>query len=126
MPGNYNRIILVGNLTKDPESRNLESGSIVCKFGLAVNRRSKNNDETIFVDIVAWDKLAEICQQYLTKGRSVLVEGRLVIRSYEDQQGVKRKATEVVIDSMQLLDKKDDSPAQASLYGNDADEDVAF
>jgi single-strand DNA-binding protein len=124
MPGNYNRVILVGNLTRDPESKTIDSGSSVCKFGLAVNRKTKSNEETMFVDIVAWEKLAELCQQYLTKGRSVLVEGRLVIRSYEDNTGVKRKATEVVIDSMQMLDKRDEgeptaAPAQASLYDED-------
>jgi single-strand DNA-binding protein len=108
MPGNYNRVILVGNLTRDPETKTIDSGSIVCKFGIAINRKTKNNDETIFVDIVAWEKLAELCQQYLKKGRSVLVEGRLAIRSYEDNTGVKRKATEVVIDAMQMLDKKDE------------------
>jgi single-strand DNA-binding protein len=76
---------------------------------LAVNRRSKGGDETTFVDIVAWDngnyKLAETCNTYLKKGMSVLVEGRLVIRSYEDKDGQKRKATEVVIDTMQMLDR---------------------
>ena len=125
MPGNYNRIILVGNLTKDPETKTLGSGQTVCKFGLAVNRRTKNSDETMFVEIVAWEKLAELCQEYLKKGRSVLVEGRLAIRSYEDKDGVKRKATEVVIDAMQMLDAKDASPTQASLYGEE-EEEVAF
>jgi single-strand DNA-binding protein len=126
MPGNYNRIILVGNLTKDPESKFIPSGSQVCKFGIAVNRKTKNNDETMFVDISAWEKLAEICEQYLKKGMSVLVEGRLVIRSYEDKEGVKRKAVEVVIDTMQMLDKKGESgqeagsPAQASLYDEES------
>lgn len=124
MPGNYNKIILVGNLTKDPETKKLDSGSSVCKFGLALNRRTKNSDETMFVDISAWEKTGEVCQQYLKKGRSVLVEGRLAIRSYEDKDGMKRKATEVVIDSMQMLDAKDASPTQASLYGEE--EDVAF
>ena len=125
MPGNYNRIILDGNLTKDPETKTLGSGQTVCKFGLAVNRRTKNSDETMFVEIVAWEKLAELCQEYLKKGRSVLVEGRLAIRSYEDKDGVKRKATEVVIDAMQMLDAKDASPTQASLYGEE-EEEVAF
>ena len=110
MAGSYNRIILVGNLTRDPEIRYVQSGNAVTKFALAVNRRTKGGDETTFVDIVAWDngnyKLAETCNTYLKKGMSVLVEGRLVIRSYEDKDGNKRKATEVVIDSMQMLDSK--------------------
>jgi single-strand DNA-binding protein len=110
MAGSYNRIILVGNLTRDPEIRYVQSGSAVTKFALAVNRRTKGGDETTFVDIVAWDngnyKLAETCNTYLKKGMSVLVEGRLVIRSYDDKDGNKRKATEVVIDNMQMLDAK--------------------
>ena len=124
MAGNYNRIILAGNVTRDPETRKLDSGSSVCKFTIAVNRRSKKVDETIFVDISAWDNLGEICSQYLKKGRSVLVEGRLAIRSYEDKAGAQRKATEVVIDAMQILDAKDASaPSQASLYD---EEEVPF
>lgn len=107
MAGSYNRVILVGNLTKDPEIRYIASGMGVVKFTIAVNRRTKSGDETTFVDVVAWDKLAETCNTYLKKGMSALVEGRLVIRSYDDKDGVKRKATEVVIDSMQMLDRKD-------------------
>jgi single-strand DNA-binding protein len=110
MAGSYNRVILVGNLTRDPEIRYVQSGSAVTKFALAVNRRTKNGDDTTFVDIVAWDngnyKLAETCNTYLKKGMSVLVEGRLSIRSYDDKDGNKRKATEVVIDQMQMLDSK--------------------
>jgi single-strand DNA-binding protein len=110
MAGSYNRVILVGNLTRDPELRYVQSGSAVTKFALAVNRRTKNGDDTTFVDIVAWDngnyKLAETCNTYLKKGMSVLVEGRLSIRSYDDKDGNKRKATEVVIDQMQMLDSK--------------------
>lgn len=110
MAGSYNRVILVGNLTRDPEIRYVQSGSAVTKFALAVNRRTKGADETTYVDIVAWDsgnyKLAETCNTYLKKGMSVLVEGRLVIRSFEDKDGNKRKATEVVIDNMQMLDSK--------------------
>ncbi len=118
MAGSYNRIILVGNLTRDPEIRYVQSGSAVTKFAIAVNRRTKGGDETTFVDIVAWDsgnyKLAETCNTYLKKGMSVLVEGRLVIRSYEDKDGNKRKATEVVIDNMQMLDSKGGSGGSRS------------
>jgi single-strand DNA-binding protein len=110
MAGSYNRVVLVGNLTRDPEIRYVQSGSAVTKFALAVNRRTKNGDDTTFVDIVAWDngnyKLAETCNTYLKKGMSVLVEGRLAIRSYDDKDGNKRKATEVVIDQMQMLDSR--------------------
>ena len=81
MPGNYNRVILVGNLTRDPEIKYIASGMGVTKFTLAINRKTKQGDETQYIDIVAWDKLAENCNNYLKKGMSALVEGRLVIRS---------------------------------------------
>ena len=103
MAGSFNRVILVGNLVRDPEIRYIASGTPVTKFTLAVNRRSKDKEETDFIDIVAWDKLAETCNTYLKKGSSCLVEGRLSIRSYEDKEGIKRKAAEVVINTMQML-----------------------
>jgi single-strand DNA-binding protein len=109
MAGSYNRVILVGNLTRDPEIKYIPSGMAVTKFSLAVNRKTKNGDETTYVDISAWDKLAETCNSYLNKGSSVLVEGRLVIRDFIDKDSNKRKATEIVIDTMQMLDKKGDS-----------------
>ncbi len=105
MAGSFNRIILVGNLTRDPEIRYVGSGAAVTKFTLAVNRRSKQGEETDFIDCVAWEKLAETCNTYLKKGSSCLVEGRLSIRSYETKDGEKRKATEVVLNTMQMLDR---------------------
>lgn len=106
MPGNYNKIVLVGNLTRDPETRHIATGDGVTKFSLAVNRRTKQGDETMFIDIVAWRKLGEVCAQYLKKGASVLIEGRLSIRSYDDKDGTKRKAVEVVASEMQMLGTK--------------------
>jgi len=103
--GSFNKIILVGNLTRDPEIRYIGSGAAVTKFTLAVNRRSKQGEETDFIDCVAWEKLAETCNTYLKKGSSCLVEGRLSIRSYETKEGEKRKATEVVLNTMQMLDR---------------------
>ena len=105
MAGSFNRITLVGNLTRDPEIRYVGSGAAVTKFTLAVNRRSKQQEETDFIDCVAWDKLAETCNTYLKKGMSCLVDGRLSIRSYETKEGEKRKATEVVVNTMQMLDR---------------------
>jgi single-strand DNA-binding protein len=116
MAGSFNRVILVGNLTRDPEIRYVQSGAGVVKFTLAVNRRTKNGDETTYIDITAWEKLAETCNTYLKKGSSVLVEGRLVIRNYEDKDGNKRKATEIVIDTMQMLDRKESGSAGGSSY----------
>jgi single-strand DNA-binding protein len=113
MAGSYNRIILVGNLTRDPEIRYTQSGKGVTKFTLAVNN-PRNKEETTFVDIVAWDRLGETCNTYLKKGSNCLVEGRLVIRSYDDKDGNKRKATEVVIDNMQMLGSPRDRSTSSS------------
>ena len=107
MAGSYNKITLVGNLTRDPEIRYVDGGGkAVTKFALAINRKSKAGDETMYIDIVAWDRLGEICNQYLKKGMSALVEGRLVIRDYTNKDGEKRKAIEVVANEMQMLDSK--------------------
>ncbi len=115
MAGSYNRIVLVGNLTRDPEIRYVDGGGkAVTKFALAVNRKSKGGDETMFIDIVAWDRLGEICNQYLKKGMSALVEGRLAIRKYDDKDGNKRTAVEVVASDMQMLDSKNRTNGEAS------------
>jgi single-strand DNA-binding protein len=121
MAGSYNRIVLVGNLTRDPEIRYVDGGGkAVTKFALAINRKSKTGDETMFIDIVAWDRLGEICNQYLKKGMSALVEGRLVIRDYTNKDGEKRKAIEVVASDMQMLDSKGrgngEAPGSSSSY----------
>lgn len=105
MAASFNKVILVGTLVRDPEIRYVGSGAGVTKFRLAVNpnKRDAKPEDTLFVDIVAWDKLAETCNTYLTKGKQCLVEGRLVIRGYDDKDGNKRQATEVVIHTMQML-----------------------
>jgi single-strand DNA-binding protein len=118
MAGSYNRVILVGNLTRDPEIRYTQSGKAVTKFSLAVNN-PRNKEETTFVDIVAWDRLGETCNTYLKKGQTTLVEGRLVIRSYDDKDGNKRKATEVVIDNMQMLGGRRDGSAPSGSTGEE-------
>ena len=111
-----NRIILIGRLTRDPELRYTPNGKAVAGFSLAVDRGRTNaqgEKETDFIDIVVWDKQAETCANYLGKGRLVAVEGRLQIRSYETQDGQKRKAAEVVAQNVRFLDSKGKS-AQAS------------
>ncbi len=114
MAGSYNRITLVGNLTRDPEIRYVDGGGkAVTKFALAINRKTKAGDDTMFVDVVAWDRLGEICNQYLKKGMSALVEGRLAIRKYDDKDGNKRTAVEVVASDMQMLDTKGRSNGEA-------------
>jgi single-strand DNA-binding protein len=114
MAASYNHIVLVGRLTRDPEIRYVQSGTAVTSFSIAVNRRTRQGEEAMFVDIVAWDspnrKLAEICNTYLKKGMNVLVDGRLSIRSYETKEGEKRKATEVVCNDMQMLDSRNARP----------------
>jgi single-strand DNA-binding protein len=108
----FNRIILVGRLTADPEMRYTPNSIAVVKFTLAVNRNfnSKQGEkETDFIDIVAWRGLAETCTNYLKKGYMVAAEGRLQIRSYEDSQGVRRKVSEVIADNVRFLDRGKDS-----------------
>lgn len=104
-----NRIILIGRLTRDPELRYVPSGQPVAGFTLAVDRPFTNQQgerTTDFIDVVAWRRLAEQVTQHLAKGRLVAVEGRLQIRSYETQDGQKRKVAEVVADAVRFLDRK--------------------
>lgn len=103
-----NKIILIGRLVADPNLRYTQSGIAVTNFTLAVNRQFGDN-EADFIDIVTWRKLAETCANHLNKGRLVAVEGRLQIRSYEDQNGVRRKASEVVADNVRFLDRASNS-----------------
>jgi len=105
-----NRATIIGNLTRDPELKQVASGQSVCTFGVATNRAWTNNtgekqEQVEFHNIVAWGKLAEICGQYLNKGRKVYVDGRLQTRDWEGQDGVKRYRTEIVIENMIILDK---------------------
>lgn len=102
-----NRIILIGRLTRDPELRYTPNGVAVARFTLAVDRRQVKDreKETDFIDIVVWQKQAENCANYIGKGRLVAVEGRLQIRSYDDSQGIRRKAAEVIADSVRFLDR---------------------
>jgi len=107
-----NKVMLIGNLTKDPELRYTPSGTAVCSFRLATNRSwtpsdgSERKEETEFHRIVSWNKLAELCSQLLTKGRKVYVEGRLQTRSWDTPEGEKRYATEVVAEDMVVLDSR--------------------
>lgn len=100
-----NRIVLIGRLTRDPELRYTPSAKAVTSFTLAVDRRRNQlgERETDFIDVVTWGRLAETCSKYLSKGRLVAVEGRLQIRSYETQDGQKRKVAEVVADGIHFM-----------------------
>lgn len=110
-----NRIVLVGRLTRDPELRYTPSAKAVASFTLAVDRRrnQQGERETDFIDIVTWGRLAETCSSYLSKGRLVAVEGRLQIRSYQTQDGQKRKVAEVVADGVHFLSAPSRAEAEA-------------
>lgn len=102
-----NKVILVGRLAQDPEVRYTQSGKAVASFTIAVNRFSGGGQrEADFIPIVAWEKLAETCGNNLTKGQRVLVEGRLQIRSYETNDGQKRRVAEVIAQNIEFLERK--------------------
>lgn len=105
---NFNKVILLGNLTRDPELRYTPNNAPVCSFDLAVNRSfttqaGERRDEVCYITIVTWGKQAETCAEYLSKGRPALVEGRLTQRSWETPEGQKRSKHEVVADRVQFL-----------------------
>jgi single-strand DNA-binding protein len=107
--------MLIGNLTRDPEMRYTPQGAAVCTFGVATNRSwttdaGEKKEDVEFHNVVAWNKLAEICSQLLKKGRKVYVEGRLSTRSWQGQDGTQKQRTEVVITDMVILDRKTDEP----------------
>ena len=110
MARSVNKVILIGNLTRDPELRYTPQGHAVCTFGIATNREWISNGEkqeaADFHNIVSWNKLAELCSQLLSKGAKTFVEGRLQTRSWEGDDGVKRYKTEIVINEMVVLSSK--------------------
>ena len=123
---NFNKVMLMGNLTRDPEVRypsgagregggGREGGSAICKFGLAVNRQWRNQagekqEETCFVDIVAFGRTAEVCGEFLSKGRPVFIDGRLHYDSWDDKEsGKKRSKLEVVAENVQFLGSREGS-----------------
>lgn len=117
----FNKVLLMGNLTRDPELRYTASGAAVASFGLAVNRRYKQGeewkDEVCYVDITVWAKQAENCAEYLHKGSAVFVEGRLNFQSWETDTGQKRSKLEVVANNVQFLSRPGspkDSPSSVS------------
>lgn len=106
---NFNKVLLMGNLTRDPELKYLQSGQAVVNIGLAVNRKYKNRntqemvEETTFVDIEGWGQQAETFSKYMTKGRPVFIEGRLRLDSWEGKDGQKRSKLRVVMENFQFL-----------------------
>ncbi len=111
-----NRAILIGNLGRDPELRYTQGGQALTRFSLATNERFKQGDDwqerTEWHRVVVWGKQAENCAQYLQKGRSVYIEGRLQTRDWEDKEGNKRQTTEIVAQTVQFLGSRGDGPSR--------------
>ena len=130
MAVSLNRVILAGNLTRDPQVRFLANEQAVANFGLAVNRRFKGSDgqmkeEVTFVDIEAWGRTAELVGQYLTKGRACFIEGRLKLDSWDDKDGQKRQKLKVVADNVQFMDSgnRGERPAAGAASGDTGHDD---
>ena len=144
MARNINRVIVVGNLTRDPELRHTPSGTAVCSLRIAVNTTRKDEtgqwvDKPNYFDVTVWGQQGENCAQYLSKGRPVAVDGRLEWREWETPNGEKRQAVEIVADNVQFLGGRQDAeggspayvPAGAASSGEDfpttpADDDIPF
>lgn len=127
----FNKVILIGNLTKDPEIRYTPSGTAVSSFGLAINHRYKQGDEmkedVCFIDIVVFGKQAENSGQYLSKGQGVVVEGRLQQRRWETEDGQKRSRHEVVAQTLRYLPKRQGQGSQQEeIPVEDLGQDVPF
>ena len=125
----FNRIVLVGRLTAKPELRTTQSGIAVATFTIAVERRYKNangDKEADFIDIVTWRGIAENCAKYLDKGSAVVISGSLQIRNYEDKNGNKRKAAEVVADEVRFITpaKNKQDKADKMIFTNTTKDDA--
>ena len=132
-----NKVLLIGNLTRDPDLRYTAAGTAVVNLRLAVNRtflvQGDKREETLFIDVVAWAKQAEACAEYLAKGSAILVDGRLQSREYEAKDGGKRTVVEVVADTVQFLTRRSGAPTAAGAGAEvpaesaaGADDDVPF
>lgn len=133
----FNEVLLMGNLTRDPELKFTQSGTALCKFGLAINRKYKSGDEwkedVCFVDITVWGKQGENCAEYLSKGRQAFISGRLSLNQWTTDDGQKRSKLEVVANNVQFLggnernqdsqDMDDEAPKDTSRAGHD---DIPF
>ena len=146
MPANINRVVLVGNLTRDPELRHTGGGTPVCSLRIAVNSRRKDPatgewaDKPNYFDVSVFGNQAESCNQYLAKGRPVAIDGRLEWREWEAQDGTKRQAVEIIADNVQFLGGRDStagegnqfvpasvsSGSDADFAGSPADDDIPF
>ncbi|MBA2644348.1 MAG: single-stranded DNA-binding protein [Solirubrobacterales bacterium] len=128
---NINRVIVTGNLTRDPELRSLPSGTAVCNMRLAVNTRRKEGeawvDKPNYFDVTVWGKQGENAAEYLAKGRPVAIDGRLQWREWTDKQGNKRQSVDIVADSVQYLGGRDGQPTGGGeAAGGDLEADGDF
>ncbi len=143
---NINRVILVGNLTRDPELRHTPSGTAVCKLRVAVNTRQKDGtgqwvDKPNYFDVTVWGNQGESCAQYLAKGRPIGIDGRLDWREWDAQDGTKRQAVEIIAENVQFLGSRADgegrtqfvpegagaaTAADADFGGSASDDDIPF
>ena len=125
----FNRVFLMGNLTRDPELRYTPQGTAVANLGMAVNRRFKDRsgeqkEEVCFLTVVAWDKQAEVCNQYLQKGSPVFVEGRLQSRTWQDNEGKNKRVIEVRADRIQFLSRAERQESKEVDLGEEPQEQL--
>lgn len=138
---NYNKVLLMGNLTRDIELKQIAGNQSVAEIGLAVNRRYKDREgnpreETTFVDCEAWGRTAEVMSQYLSKGKPVFIEGRLKLDTWQDQSGNKRSKMRVVVENFQFIEPRGEGgggggrvarPAEvATPSHSEGDDDIPF
>jgi len=147
MPGSFNKVMLMGNLTRDVELKQISNGNAVANIGLAVNRRFKtqsgeSREEVTYVDCEAWGRTAEVMNQYLSKGKPVFIEGRLKLDQWEDKDGNKRSKMRVVVENFEFIDSRNDgggggggggggrqpvaSSTQNDSYDPPSDDDIPF
>lgn len=117
-----NKVILVGNLTKDVDMRRTQSGKATVRMSIAINQGYGDNKTTDYFNLIAWEKTAELCAKYLSKGSKILVEGRLKNNNYEDKNGVKHYGVDVIVISIEFLDAK----KKTATNDFDGDDDMPF
>jgi single-strand DNA-binding protein len=141
MAKGVNKVIIIGRVGREPETRYSASGAAVCNFSVAINETWKDKttgekkESTTWVPVAAWNKLGEICSQYLSSGSEVYVEGRYCVKEYTDKEGRKQRSTDVIANEVQFLGgkRKDEAPRAAQkkgstpdYYGDDDSDDIPF
>jgi single-strand DNA-binding protein len=131
----YNKVIVMGNLTRDPELRYIASGTAVCDLGLAINDKRKVGDkweeETTFIDVTCWARTAEVCAEYLKKGSQVLIDGKLKMENWQNKEGNKRSKIKIVCNEMRMTSNKKNSDVESTNTEADeptvsTDDDIPF